>query len=142
MDASRKNDHSTAVMVKSILMAQLFAAGVGLMLLLVFCAIACRMDDPDSVTMPLALCALYLSGLAGGIAAVRLSGDGILSGLLSGGLTMLLFRLISLLPLYASGMTPTQVGIYCALIPVSSACGAVIGKSRKSARAKHRMLRR
>jgi hypothetical protein len=78
----------------------------------------------------------------GDIEAVRLSGDGILSGLLSGGVTMLICWLASLLPVPVSGMTSIQVGIYFALIPLSSVCGAVIGKKRKSARVKHRMYRR
>ncbi|MBQ7920985.1 MAG: DUF3792 family protein [Clostridia bacterium] len=142
METSHKNNSVFSAMLTGICIAQLFVVGIGLLLLLVFCAIACQMKDPDSVILPLSLCALYISSLAGGFAAVRISGDGILSGLISGGLTMLLVRLLSLLPLPPSQMTPLQAGIFFALIPAASVCGSVIGKKRKSAKPRHRVRRR
>jgi len=142
MDRSRKNEPVFSSLLTGVLLAQLFAIGIGLILLFIFCCIVYPMDDPDSVLLPLSLCTLYLSGLTGGIAAVRLSGDGILSGLLSGGVTMLLFRLISLLPLPVCGLSAVQVGIIFALIPFSSVCGAVIGKKRRPNKPKHRIHRR
>ena len=94
---------------RSIFLSALLAQAVwgmsSVILLLVFCTVACSTEDPERITGPLALCALYLSSMAGGIAAVRLSGDGIVSGMLSGVITGLLVCGISLLPLPPSTAT-------------------------------------
>lgn len=142
METSRKNSSVVPAMLKGIWTAQIFTAGIGLILLILFCTIAYQMKDPDSVIMPLSLCALYISNLVGGFAAVRFSGDGILSGLISGGITMLLIRLLSLLPFPASQMSSVQAGLFFALIPAASVCGSIIGKKRKSAKPRHRVRKR
>lgn len=142
MDTSHKNKSLFSAMLTGIGLAQFFTIGIGFVLLLLFCAIAYPMKDPDSVIVPLSLCALYLSSLIGGFAAVRISGDGILSGLISGVLTMLFFRMLSLLPFPSPCITTVQAGTFLALIPAASVCGSFLGKKRKSAKPRHRIRRR
>ncbi len=107
----------------------LLAAGI---MLCVFCAIAYSMEDPDSVTLPLSLCALYLSAIVGGIAAVRLSGDGIMSGLLTGMFSAGILFLVSLLPLPVSSVEMPTSFLYNALVIPAAAVGAALGHRRKS----------
>ncbi len=120
---------------RSILFSTVQAQGIwglsAVVLLLVFCAVAYSMEDPGSVLFPLSLCALYLSSVAGGIAAVRLSGDGLMSGLLSGIITIGLIILISLLPfpVFCEDMM-TSVGYLVMILP-ASIIGAVLGHKRK-----------
>ncbi len=123
-------------LVTSLAKAQLVFLVTGMVLVLLFCAIALRLTDPSSVTVPLSLLALALASIAGGVGAVRMSGDGLLSGFLSGGITMGLVWALSLLPLPGAPLeTGDRVLFYC-LMPVLSLCGAVVGKKRKST--KHR----
>ncbi len=112
--------------------AQLAVLITGLVLLLVFCAIAASMEDPDSVLRPLSLSALFLSAFAGGFAAVRLSRDGVVSGICSGAVTVALFFLLSLLPLPDSDATLSgNLLLYLCMI-ASAAAGSVIGKRRNA----------
>jgi len=115
----------------SSLQAQAVWAPAAVLLLLVFCAVACSTADPDSITFPLSLCALYLSAVIGGIAAVRLSGDGLMSGLLSGIFTALLVGLLSLLPLPDSGTEFPMSLLYTALVIPASVVGSAVGHRRK-----------
>ena len=78
-----KDKPTLAVLFFSAVRAQIVMFLTRLVLLLLFCTIAYSLADPDTVTVPLSLAALFAGGLAGGIAAVRFSGDGILSGWLS-----------------------------------------------------------
>lgn len=119
---------------RSIFLSALLAQAVwgmsSVILLLIFCTVACSTEDPERITGPLALCALYLSSMSGGIAAVRLSGDGLVSGILSGILTVLLVWCISLLPLPSAGYEVSQslMGTFI-IIPVSM-LGAILGHKR------------
>ena len=114
----------------SCLLSQIFWAAGLILLLLISCAAANSAEDPGSMTMPLSLAALYLSAFLSGIAAVRFSGDGILSGLLSGVVTALLMLLFSCLPLPSSGVSfPMNLLLTAAVIPCSCA-GAFIGRKR------------
>lgn len=115
----------------SSIQAQAVWALSAVLLLLVFCTIAYSTDDPDSITFPLSLCALYLSAVIGGIAAVRLSGDGIMSGLLSGLITMALIWLLTLLPLPESNVELPMSLLYTALVIPSSVVGSALGHKRK-----------
>ena len=107
-----------------------------LVLLLIFCAIAVSMEDPDSVTVPFSLCALYLSAFIGGIAAVRLSGDGIASGAVSGCFTMLLVFALTALPLENAPFEFPLSLILTACIVPASVLGAVIGHKKQKNPAK------
>lgn len=120
----------------SCLSSQIFWFISALVLLLLFCGIAYSTADPAAVTTPLSLCALYLSAMIGGIAAVRLSGDGIASGALSGLFTALLVFVISALPLPDSSFVMPQSIIYTVLIIPASILGAVIGHKRSRTAAK------
>lgn len=119
----------------SCLLSQIFWSGTLILLLLISCAAANAAEDPGSLIRPLALACLYLSSLISGFAAVRFSGDGILSGFLSGAVTALLILLFSCLPLPASGFQfPANLLLTGAVIPAECA-GALIGRkhhSRKS----------
>lgn len=114
----------------SCLIAQIAWAVSTLVLLLIMCAVAYSTADPDSITIPLSLCALYLSSLIGGIFAVRLSDDGIASGCLSGLITSAIVFCLSALPLPSSGFNLIQSFILIALIVPASILGAVIGHKK------------
>ena len=121
----------TKPMWLSCLLSQaVWAAGL-VILLLISCAAANSSENPDSMIRPLSLACLYLSALISGFAAVRFSGDGILSGMLSGTVTALLMLLLSCLPLPESGAAfPMNLLLTAAVIP-SSGAGALIGHKRK-----------
>ena len=139
MENSRKRETASAAWVLGIVKAQLIFWITGALFLLLFCRIACSMDDPSAVTRPLSLTALCLSALAGGFSAVRFTGDGLLSGLLSGTVSLLLLRAPALLSLPASGMESGTVLLFTVLVPVLSVCGAVLGRKRKHhSRHRHR----
>lgn len=131
----QKDKPAFSLLLMSALRAQAVVCIVGLLTLAVFCAIAYSLADPDSVIVPLSLAALYISGIAGGVAAVRFSGDGILSGWLSGVLSALFLWGLSLLPFPAAEQTfpvlPAAVLFLC--IPLSSLIGSVVGKRRRKA---------
>jgi len=120
---------------RSIFFAAVQAQGIWILfavaLLLLFCTIAYYMEDPDSVLFPLSLCALYLSSIAGGMAAVRLSGDGLMSGLLSGAMTVILVILFSFLPCPSSCSDIISSAGYLLMILPASVIGAVLGHKRK-----------
>ena len=117
--------------VTAALKAQLTMVISGVLLLLCFCGIAYSMDDPDSVTKPLSLCALFLSALCGGFSAVRLSGDGLVSGLCAGAFTALIVFVLSALPVSDSGMELADTLLMYLGILAAAAVGSIIGKRRK-----------
>ena len=117
-------------MLQSVLLSQLVWIASALVLLCLFCCISLSLRDPDSIILPLSLCALYLSAVIGGVAAVRFSGDGILSGTLSGTVTALLVFLLSALPFSDSLFSLPSSLIFTALIIPASAVGSVIGHKR------------
>lgn len=114
----------------SCIMAQAVWVIAALILLPVMALIAYSTDDPDSVTRPLSLCALYLSAVIGGIAAVRVSGDGIASGALSGLITAGILLLVSAFPLPESGLEPNLGFLLLALVIPASVIGSVLGHKR------------
>ncbi len=126
-----KNSHEAkrSILISSI-QAQAVWAISAILLLLIFCAIAYTTDDPDGITMPLSLCALYLSAIAGGIAAVRISGDGIMSGLLSGVITAVIIYLLSFLPLPGSQIEMPLSLLYTLLVIPASVVGSALGHKR------------
>lgn len=129
---SMKHSHETK---RSILFSSVQAQGVWFLsaavLLLIFCAVAYSMEDPDSVIFPLSLCALYLSSVIGGIASVRLSGDGLMSGMLSGIMTLVLIVLLSFFPFPV--FCEDRIGSigYLVMILPASVIGSVLGHKRK-----------
>ena len=114
----------------SCLLAQLFFMGIALVLLLVSCAIIVSFDDPDKVIKPVTLAILYLSALMGGISAVRLSGDGVASGAVSGIISSVIVLLLSFIPFPASVFDATT-SIICVLLMIpSSVLGSVLGRKK------------
>lgn len=109
-------------------------------LLFVVSAIAYAGSDPDSVTMPLALAALYISSATAGFAAVKFNGSSaLLCGVLSGLLLMILFIGISLFlndSLSSEFSFPAALGLRAAMI-IMSVLGGFIALHRPSKR-KHR----
>lgn len=128
-----KDKPDLSILFISAIRAQLILLLTAIVLLIVFCAVAYSLDDPDTVIIPLSLAALFGSGLAGGIAAVRISGDGLFSGWLSGVVSALLIWLMSFLPFPAAAhsFAPLPATILFLCLPVSSLIGAVIGRKRK-----------
>ncbi len=114
----------------SCIISQGFWAASSLILLLIFCAIAHSMDDPDSVTVPLSLCSLYIGAVIGGMASIKLSDDGIISGIISGAISAVLLFALSALPLPDSGMSLANSAIFTLLVVPASVLGAFIGKKR------------
>ena len=75
----------------------LISLGSGIVLILILGYICYTRHDPDALIAPLGLTALYLSALAGGIAAARFNKtDGLLSGAVSGLCFMLFIILMAL----------------------------------------------
>lgn len=120
----------------SCLLSQIAWLASAVILLLIFCAAAYSTANPSAITAPMSLCALYLSSIIGGIAAVRLSGDGIASGALSGLITAALVFLLSALPLPDSVFALPQSLIFTSLVIPASILGAVIGHKRSNTAAK------
>ncbi len=114
--------------------AQLLFLLVGMVLTMLFCTIAYQLEDPAAVTTPLSLLALSLGAMAGGLGAVRWTGDGLLAGFLSGGISMGLVWILSLLPLRNTPLESGDRILFFCLIPVLSLCGAVLGKKRRTGR--------
>ncbi len=100
-------------------------------LLLVFCAIASSVYDPDSVTIPLSLCALYVSSAVCGTASVKLTDGGVISGVISGAITAALLFALSALPFPDSGMSVGRAVIFTLLVIPATALGAFLGKKRQ-----------
>lgn len=127
MKNSHKNERS---LISSCLLSQAVWIISALILLLIFCIAAYATADPDSIIMPLSLCALYLSSIIGGIAAVRFSGDGIMSGLISGIITALIVFIFSCLPLRDSGFDlPFSLILNLLVIP-ASVLGSLVGHKK------------
>ena len=63
-----KDKPDLSILFISAIRAQLILLLTAIVLLIVFCAVAYSLDDPDTVIIPLSLAALFGSGLAGGIA--------------------------------------------------------------------------
>lgn len=85
----------------SLLRASLKGAAIGLLLsallALVICVSIIGTANPDALVFPMSLAALYVSAFAAGIIATHKNGGGaLLSGLLSGGIFMLSYMLVSL----------------------------------------------
>ncbi len=127
-----KNSHEVKrSLFLSSVKAQIAWGASAVILLLLFSLIAYNSADPDSLILPLSLCALYLSAVIGGFAAVRLSGDGIMSGLLSGLITIVLIRLLALLP-FPNSYTELSLSIlYTLLVFPASVVGSILGHKRK-----------
>lgn len=137
-EENMKHNESERNLLLSCLFSQIAWIISAVLLLFIFCAIAYSTADPASLTTPLSLCALYLSSLFGGIAAVRISGDGIASGALSGLFTALLVFIISALPLPDSAFALPQSIIYTSLVIPASIIGAVIGHKKSRTANKQR----
>ena len=131
---------------RSILLSCVMSQGVwllsALVLLLIFCAVAYSTADPDAITTPLSLCALYLSAVIGGISAVRFSGDGIVSGLISGIITALIVFALSCLPLPETDIRFSRAILLNLLVIPASALGSLVGHKRNKVKSplksKHR----
>lgn len=109
-----------------------------LVLLMIFCAIASSMDDPDSVITPLSLCALYIGAVLGGLAAIKLSEGGVIAGLVSGALSSVLIFALSAFPFPTSGFNIIKSLILTLVIVPLSLVGAFIGKKRTRKPKHHR----
>lgn len=128
--------------VAAALKAQLVTIISGFVLMLCFCGVAYSLEDPDSVTKPLSLCALLLSALCGGFSAARRSGESFLPGLCSGAGTVALIFLFSLFSTVESGLERKEILTLYLCVVGCALCGSVIGKRRKSFSQKNIRARR
>ena len=111
-----------------------FVAAV--IILFAFCIVSYSTSDPDAVTHPLSLCALYLSAIAGGIAAVKFSGDGIASGALSGLITAVIVFCMSCIPFPSSGYSIGYSLLLTSLVIPASVIGSVLSHKKKGSEKK------
>ena len=121
----------------------LIALAVSVALSFAACAAAISGSDPTAYILPLSLAVLYISSLLAGFLSARFKGDSaLICGLLSGGLFMLLTKLVTLfLPDGAPSERQMHVSLLLHfLIFLFSALGAYlarnISKSRKPKRNK------
>ena len=128
----KKPTHERGFLV-SCLLAQSVWLAVSAVLLLIFCAIAVSAEDPARLITPLSLCALYLGSASAGIEAVKLSGDGILSGLVSGVISAMLTLSLSYVPFPASSVELPMKAVFMLLILPAGVIGSLIGKKRNNA---------
>ena len=119
-------------MLVSCLLSQIVWIISALILLLILCAISLGLDDPDRIAKPMCLAILYISTFIGGISAVKYSGDGIVSGALSGTITSIIVMLLSFLPFPESGFD-TMTSVLCALLLIpTSVFGAILGHKKQT----------
>ena len=95
--------------------------------LLLFSAALNGAENPGPLYLPLALFSFYVGALGTGILSVRLSGDGLVSGLLGGCVYTAAVFLFSLLPLPSAALPPSAAHILLLLALPASALGAVLG---------------
>ena len=139
MSKTKKSEKSILV---SCLIAQIYWICSGIALLLILCGVAVALDDPDKIVTPLCLAALYISSLIGGIAAVKVSGDGIASGALSGIFTAIIVMLLSFIPFPASGFD-TTTSLLCSLLVIpASVLGAILGHKKANKKASIAKIRK
>ena len=110
----------------------------GISLLLIFCLIAYSAKDPDTLTTPLSIAALYISSVVGGIFASRFSNGSFICAATSGAISAFCIFLLSLIPIYDTG-TDTVLGLALnALIIPSFLLGAFVGRPRAKAKKRKR----
>lgn len=129
----KKTPRERGILV-SALLAQAVWASASLLLLFIFCLIAYSTADPDSVTEPLSLTALYLGGLIGGIAAVRYSADGLAAGLISGLFTAILVFSLGCLPFPSCGRDFGMRALLVLPVIPCAVIGSLVGRRRKNGR--------
>ena len=124
----------------STLKSALFGTGIALlsaMLLLFLCAGICYSTaDPDALTTPLSLSALYLSATIGGFASVRRNrGGALFCGALCGALLILAFLMINLCfhTTHARSFLPIIAVLLRAVILLFSVLGGFLGLHRHTA---------
>ncbi len=93
-------------------------AAIGLLLSVVLAVVICAailgLDDPDALIFPLSLAALYASAfIAGLVATAKNGGSALVSGLLSGGIFMLVYMLVSL---FFPAELSARYGIFASLL--------------------------
>jgi len=124
-------------MVKHALVGSGAAMLCSVILSVVAALIAYGTADPNRFTTPLALCALYLSAIFGGVIAIRLHRtDTLLCGGISGGVLMLLHLLLScFLPQGFDKPLPLLLLLLLRLLTIVAAIlGAYIGFPREKRR--------
>lgn len=122
------------------LKSALFGTGIALlaaMLLLFLCAGICYgTADPDALTTPLSLSALYLSAMIGGFASVRRNrGGALFCGALCGALLILAFLMINLCfhATYSRSFSPMIALLLRAVVLLFSVLGGFLGLHRRTA---------
>jgi len=120
--------------VKSSLKGLLISLVIGLVLVFAAAAVCYSNDDPDKLTIPLSLAALYMSALVAGFTAVRKNGgSALLCGILSGLFLSAFYIILSLIFKGSHAITssfPASLGLR-ALITVFSIFGAFLGLNLK-----------
>ena len=127
-----KNNQSNKSLLRSCLISQLFFICSAAVMLLIICAICVGGNDPEAAIKPLTLTVLYVSSFISGIAAVKKSGDGIVSGALSGVFTSIMIMILSFIPFPPSGYD-SLTSLLCSLLVIpASVLGAIVGHRKES----------
>ena len=133
-------ERSFGNLLQSALFGALFGILAAVLLLFAATAIGYATADPCSLTMPLALTALYLSAFVSGFAALRRNrAMALVCGSFSGLFLMLVFLVLSLLLRNhsdASFSTPVALLLRAVMIPCA-AIGGYCGLSRKASKKRH-----
>ena len=121
-----------------LLPAAVKGAGIGIAvtaaLLFLFCAILSGTEDPGPLTAPLALCALYLGGIAAGVCGAKRSKGGAAGGFLAGCVLACAILVLSLLPLPPSSFPATASMIFLGLLLPAGALGGILGTKKQQKR--------
>ena len=116
----------------SCIIAQAYWLGSALIMLLISCAVCVGLDDPDKAVKPICLAILYLSGMIGGFAAVKLSSDGLITSVVSSLFSAILLLLFAFLPFTESGFDTTTSVLCAFLIIPASVLGSILGRKKES----------
>lgn len=127
----------TNKLVKSCLFGVLGAVIMSALLLLVFNYICYTNDDPDKYLGVLGVTALLMAAFSGGFISAKLNREsGLVCGLITGAIFVLLVVLLSFsLQTEGNGMTTKSYLIF-ALVPVLSAVAGLLGLPSKKKRKK------
>lgn len=138
-------EFSFGKMLKNCIIAVGIACVAAIVLLAVFAMVSYSNPDPDKLTFPLSLAALYLGAFIAGIITARKNGEKILiGGILSGLIYLVVVFMISLIPeeaAFISKLSGGQRVIAHLALMAAVVIGSLIGMKKESKKPsmKHRM---
>lgn len=124
----------------AVLRGTVMALAAGLLLLLIAAAAAYSAPDPDALSRPLALAALYIGCFAGGVASMRALGSG--SGYGAGAAAALIVNIVMfIVSAFRNGGADDSIWLILLLhaaVFAAFAAGAFAGRRRAARRRTHK----